>query len=149
MSEEPTTAEKVPFRRPIWLRLWRMLRLFQRSESGLRATFLFIALLTLMLAINGLNVVNSYVGRDFMTAIENRAMAEFASQALLYIGGVRALDLGGGVLPVCGGAPGPAVARWLTGGRCGTTWITGRITGSGMPASCRIRTNGSRTTSGR
>jgi putative ATP-binding cassette transporter len=33
-----------------------------------------------------LNVVNSYVGRDFMTAIENRNHSEFIFQALLYIG---------------------------------------------------------------
>ena len=45
-----------------------------------------------MLAINGLNVVNSYVGRDFMTAIEQRSMRGFVSKALLYVGRVRGLD---------------------------------------------------------
>ena len=33
-----------------------------------------------------LNVVNSYVGRDFMTAIERRHLGDFWSYALLYVG---------------------------------------------------------------
>jgi vitamin B12/bleomycin/antimicrobial peptide transport system ATP-binding/permease protein len=32
------------------------------------------------------NVVNSYVGRNFMTAIADRNMAEFIQQAVFYIG---------------------------------------------------------------
>ena len=39
-----------------------------------------------LLGINVLNVVNSYVGRDFMTAIENRKFDEFVRIALIYIG---------------------------------------------------------------
>jgi putative ATP-binding cassette transporter len=45
-----------------------------------------VGLLVLLLAINGFNVVNSYVGRDFMTAIERRDRAAFVRQALLYVG---------------------------------------------------------------
>jgi ABC-type uncharacterized transport system fused permease/ATPase subunit len=41
-------------------------------------------LVALLLAINGLNVVNSYVGRDFMTAIERRDSRGFVNQAVLY-----------------------------------------------------------------
>jgi putative ATP-binding cassette transporter len=47
---------------------------------------LFGALLALLLAINGLNVVNSYVGRDFMTAIEQRSMPGFLRMGAIYIG---------------------------------------------------------------
>jgi putative ATP-binding cassette transporter len=43
-------------------------------------------LLLLLVAINGLNVVNSYVGRDFMTALETRATATFIRKAILYVG---------------------------------------------------------------
>ena len=39
-----------------------------------------------LLGVNGLNVINSYVGRDFMTAIEQRSFPEFVSEALLYAG---------------------------------------------------------------
>jgi putative ATP-binding cassette transporter len=56
------------------------------SEVGRRFQLLFAGLLVLMLGINGLNVVNSYVGRDFMTAIERRSSSEFVSKALLYVG---------------------------------------------------------------
>ena len=38
------------------------------------------------LSVNGLNVVNSYVGRDFMTAIADRDMAGFVRLAILYVG---------------------------------------------------------------
>jgi len=62
------------------------MRSFARSEAGGRALWLLAALLVLMLALNALNVVNSYVGRDFMTAIEQRSMPAFVSKALLYVG---------------------------------------------------------------
>ncbi len=62
-------------------------------EVGPRALWMFAALLALQLGINGLNVLNSYVGRDFMTAIEDRNRAEFIRQALLYIGVFAALTL--------------------------------------------------------
>ena len=45
-----------------------------------------VTLLLMMVAINGLNVLNSYVGRDFMSAIENRNMDVFKQQALFYAG---------------------------------------------------------------
>ena len=56
------------------------------SEAGSRARWLFAGLLLLMLTISGLNVVNSYVGRDFMTALERRETAIFLRKALLYVG---------------------------------------------------------------
>ena len=37
-----------------------------------------------MLGINGLNVINSYVGRDFMSAIEHKDLTGFQFQACLY-----------------------------------------------------------------
>ncbi|WP_244494286.1 MULTISPECIES: hypothetical protein [unclassified Ensifer] len=35
--------------------------------------------------LSALNVVNNYVGRNFMTAIAERQMAEFIRQAIFYI----------------------------------------------------------------
>ena len=55
------------------------------SEVGWRAKAIFGALVALLCAVNGLNVVNSYVGRNFMTAITDRDRAEFMRQALYYI----------------------------------------------------------------
>src|SRR5882724_9673811 len=59
---------------------------FASCELGGRAIARACLLLVLLLAINGLNVVNSYVGRDFMTAIEQRDGQEFVRRALLYAG---------------------------------------------------------------
>ena len=66
-------------------RFVRMLRSFARSEAGHKARWLFAGLILLLVAINGLNVLNSYVGRDFMTALEQRGHARFTRQALLYV----------------------------------------------------------------
>jgi putative ATP-binding cassette transporter len=57
-----------------------------RSEQGPKAVMFAVTLMLLMVAINGLNVLNSYVGRDFMSAIENRNMDVFKQQALFYVG---------------------------------------------------------------
>jgi putative ATP-binding cassette transporter len=77
---------RIPLDRLSWARWDRAIRDFAGSEVGGRARLLFGALLGLLLAINGLNVVNSYVGRDFMTAIERQSMSGFIGMGLLYIG---------------------------------------------------------------
>ena len=43
---------------------------------------MFAGLLGLLCGANGHNVVNSYVGRNFMSAIAERQTAEFIRQAL-------------------------------------------------------------------
>jgi len=57
-----------------------------KSEQGPKALVFAVTLVLLMVALNGLNVLNSYVGRDFMSAIEGRNMVVFRHQALLYVG---------------------------------------------------------------
>jgi putative ATP-binding cassette transporter len=47
---------------------------------------MLVLLLVFALSVNGLNVVSSYVGRDFMTAIADRDMAGFVKFAALYVG---------------------------------------------------------------
>jgi putative ATP-binding cassette transporter len=60
---------------------------FIRGHAGRGATgkVLFAALLGLLLAISDLNVVNSYVGGDFMTT-EQRSMSRVLSMAWLHVG---------------------------------------------------------------
>jgi putative ATP-binding cassette transporter len=58
---------------------------FLKSRVGGKARLMLAALLLLMLCINGMNVTNSYVGRYFMTAIENRDSAAFVRYAWLYL----------------------------------------------------------------
>ncbi len=86
MNGDPKQSGRMALQPIVWKRLWRMLRTFQRSEAGRTAKLLLATLILFLFAINGLNVVNSYVGRDFMTAIEGRDMSRFVKMAILYVG---------------------------------------------------------------
>jgi vitamin B12/bleomycin/antimicrobial peptide transport system ATP-binding/permease protein len=68
-----------------WKRFLRAVRVVAASEIGGRFRLLFSVLLALLLVINGLNVANSFVGRDLMTSIEQRSSSQFLSNALLYV----------------------------------------------------------------
>ena len=59
---------------------------FANSEAGWKAKLIFAALVGLLCLANGLNVLNSYVGRNFMTSIADRNKAEFVRQAIFYVG---------------------------------------------------------------
>jgi len=79
-------AFQVPISRTTLIRFLEMMRSLIKSEVGAKAKALFIVLILFLFGINALNVVNSYVGRDFMTAIEHQNMSGFLRYALLYIG---------------------------------------------------------------
>jgi putative ATP-binding cassette transporter len=72
--------------RPAWFRLFEILRLFFSSKVRNRAILWAALLISLLLLMNGLNVVNSYVGRDFMTAIADHQPGRYATSALVYLG---------------------------------------------------------------
>jgi putative ATP-binding cassette transporter len=72
--------------RRVWSRSLETIRLFFSSEVRWVAIGWFALLLTLLLALSGLNVVNSYVGRDFMTAISEQRMSGFIRYACIYAG---------------------------------------------------------------
>ena len=84
MRAASVDARHRPPSRQILTRFARAVRDIVMSEVGTKVRLLFAGLIALSLAINALNVVNSYVGRDFMTAIEQRSRAEFVRMALLY-----------------------------------------------------------------
>jgi vitamin B12/bleomycin/antimicrobial peptide transport system ATP-binding/permease protein len=71
--------------RETWQHFVRAIRNFLGSEVRGKAILLCVSLLLIFLAINGLNVVNSYVGRDFMTAIASRDRSGFLREALRYV----------------------------------------------------------------
>ncbi len=71
--------------RETWRRFVAAISNFATSEVRGQAALLFAGLLGLLVAISGLNVLNSYVGRDFMTAIEHRDRAAFAREAMIYV----------------------------------------------------------------
>ena len=74
-------------------RFVRTIGIFAQSENGWKAKLIFAALVLLLLAANALNVANSFVGRNFMTAIADRNMSGFVSQAFLYVGVFAALTI--------------------------------------------------------
>jgi putative ATP-binding cassette transporter len=64
----------------------RSLRLFCLSDVGPRAVGWFALLLAMLIGFNVLNVLNSYVGRDFMTAVSERHHARYVRYAVMYLG---------------------------------------------------------------
>jgi putative ATP-binding cassette transporter len=59
---------------------------FYRSEARWRILGRLGILFVLLIAINGMNVVNSYVGRDFMSALAERHASQFYFLALVLAG---------------------------------------------------------------
>lgn len=66
-------------------RFLRSVQILLRSEVGGKAKLMFAGLVALLFGLNGLNVINNYVGRNFMTAIAERQADEFIRQAVYYI----------------------------------------------------------------
>jgi vitamin B12/bleomycin/antimicrobial peptide transport system ATP-binding/permease protein len=81
MSEQPVAFDRVTGQRFV-----RAVKYFLTSEVRWQARGLFALLFAFAFTINGLNVVNSYVGRDFITAISHRDHSGFIRQAVLYVG---------------------------------------------------------------
>ena len=73
------------FDRQTWQQFVGVIKAFAMSDVGGKAIFLATMLLSLLLGINGLNVLSSYVGRDFMTAIAERNQSEFVWKAVVYL----------------------------------------------------------------
>jgi putative ATP-binding cassette transporter len=95
--------------RSAWARLTHAVIAFFASEVRGQARLLSAGMIGLLLAISGLNVVNSYVGRDFMTALVNRQVSDFYRLALLYVGVFAASTL-------------TAAVQSYTQGRLGLLW---------------------------
>jgi putative ATP-binding cassette transporter len=79
--------ERIPINRQTLGNFLLVVRQFATAEGvGRKAVGLFVLLILFLFGINGLNVLNSYVSRDFMTAIEYRNYAEFIHMGFVYIG---------------------------------------------------------------
>jgi putative ATP-binding cassette transporter len=68
-----------------WSRLARVALPFFVSSARWRVSLAALAIVALLLTLNGLNVANSYVGRNFMTSIAGRDPARYFRFALLYL----------------------------------------------------------------
>jgi putative ATP-binding cassette transporter len=78
-------GQRAPITRETFRQLSRAVRVFLKSAKGGKAMWLAGSLLFLMLAINGMNILNSYVGRDFISSIEHRNSDGFVTYAWLYV----------------------------------------------------------------
>lgn len=87
--------------RPTLRRLRTALEKLVYSEVGPKAVGLLVLLFLLMLALNGLNVANSFVGRDFISAIEHRNLGGFQQFALIYLGVFAASSAAGVMFRFC------------------------------------------------
>ncbi|MGY6215115.1 ABC transporter ATP-binding protein/permease [Methylolobus aquaticus] len=76
----------IPINEQGWGLFVQLIRNLTRSDVGGKAVALFVTLTMLLFATNGLNVLNSYVGRDFMTAIANRETTTYLREAAIYLG---------------------------------------------------------------
>jgi len=87
LADEPSVnAKSHKFSKETREHFWRAVDTFLGSDEGHRAIWMLVALLAFVFAINGLNVVNSYVGRDFISAIEHRNHSAFILQAWKFVG---------------------------------------------------------------
>src|SRR5580700_2843915 len=75
-----------PFNRYAWFGLLSIGKAFFLSPMRWRAVGALSAIVALLLTLNALNVANSYVGRNFMTAIALRDRGQYFRFALLYVG---------------------------------------------------------------
>src|SRR5437899_3539762 len=116
---------RVPISRSTWSQFRRAVADFANCEVGWRARGLFALLIALLLAFNALNVLNSYVGRDFMTAIANRDSARFAREAIAYLGVFAVSALVGAFYSFSEQRLGLLWREWLTGRLLGA-YLDGR-----------------------
>lgn len=108
------SEQQIAITRSTWARLGRAVKRFATCEVGGRARALFAVLIALVVIFNALNVLNSYVGRDFMTAISNRDSARFIRQAILYVGVFGASTLVGAFYSFSEQRLGLLWREWLT-----------------------------------
>jgi putative ATP-binding cassette transporter len=86
LSRQLMNRNKIAISRQTFRQLSRAVLTFLKSPESGKAKWLAASLLLLMLCINGMNVVNSFVARDFMSSIEKRDAAGFVHYAWLYVG---------------------------------------------------------------
>ena len=106
-----------PFHRKAWTTLWDITAPFFRSDRRWRAAGGLALLIGLVLSVSWLDWFNSYVCKDFMTALAERRAGRFTQFAFAYVG-------------VFGAITAFAVMLRFTEERLGLfwrTWLTGHL----------------------
>jgi len=73
--------------------VWKLSRAFFIADSRRRAWGMFALLIALLFLVNGVNVLLSYIGRDFMSSLEARNPAEFYKNLWFYLIGFACATL--------------------------------------------------------
>ncbi len=74
------------FDRYLWKRFWEIARMYWFSDEKWKARGVLALLMLLLFGFTSLNVILSYVGRDFMTSLSEKNMPVFYHNLLLYLG---------------------------------------------------------------
>jgi vitamin B12/bleomycin/antimicrobial peptide transport system ATP-binding/permease protein len=114
MADAPKRRHTIDLNRTTWERLIRPARGFLASDVGAKAKGFLGLLLVLLFSINGLNVLNSYVARDFMTAIEDRNAPVFVKKMVLYVSVFALATIAAGIYTFCEQRLGLLWREWLT-----------------------------------
>ncbi len=104
-----------PFHRKAWKTLWAITAPFFRSDRRWRAAGGLALLVGLVLSVTGLDWWNSYVFKDFMTALAERRAGRFAQFALAYVGVFAGITLFAVMLRFTEERLGLYWRTWLTG----------------------------------
>ena len=104
----------IPINEQGWGLFLQLIRNLVRSDVGRTAVGLFVLLTLLLFGANGLNVLNSYVGRDFMTAIADRDSTAYVHQATLYLGVFAATTIVAVIIRYAEESLGILWRQWMT-----------------------------------
>ena len=114
MADPTQRKHTLELSRVNWRRFTRAVRRFLMSEVGGKARGWLALLVGLLLAISGLNVLNSYVGRDFMTAIADRNTKVFVAKTFVYVGVFALLTIAATIYRFAEERLGLLWREWLT-----------------------------------
>lgn len=95
-------------------RFTAVFRSFFHSSAGKSGIRFVVMLVVLMMTISGLNVLGSYVGRDFMSAIEHRHVENFTRLAVFYAVVFAAMTAAAVYFRFCEERLGLLWREWLT-----------------------------------
>src|SRR4029077_17429750 len=125
MSAQPT-----PFNRQTARRFLSAVRDLLSSEVRQKVIGLLILLAMFALSVNGLNVVNSYIGRDLMTAIVAHDMAGFIRLMTVYLAVFAAMTGAAGVHSLSQDTAAAVLYRFSEErlGLLWRSWLTKRVT---------------------
>ena len=98
-----------------WIRIFRITRPFFSSDLRWHAIAWLVALISLVLGVVGLNVINGYVNRDFMTAITEHNSVAYRVLALKYLAVFAASTAVAVFAKFCEERLGILWRGWLTG----------------------------------